>query len=258
MKYRALLPSIALLVAGLGLIACGDGSKTASTAEGAYAGSLTSATSNAFELLVLENGEYWLLHGNSSGGTIGTTPGAVLYVDGFLQGTGTANKGVFTSANAADFGSLPPATGSLNAQYVTNSSIQGTITVNGNSASFAGTPIPTTTYNYHTPAKLNDIAGEWGLIDIDGMPTQLAIAANGAFTGNVYDCQFSGTFTPRPSGKNVFDVRWTFGAAPCALAGLSESGIAISNLLPGTATRQLTLGITDASRTQGNAIFGIR
>ena len=87
------------------LAACGGGgddeaatSGSGATAEGVYGGTLT-GSSNAFQLLVLENGEFWALYGIPSASTFGVT--------GFLQGAGTSSNGTFTAASTKDFGFIP-------------------------------------------------------------------------------------------------------------------------------------------------------
>src|SRR6186713_3412293 len=90
------------LVAVAALAACGGGgddvpaAAAPATAEGVYGGTLTGSSSNAFELVVLENGEFWTLYGTS-------TP-AAFYVEGFIQGNGTSSNGAaFSSTSAKDY-----------------------------------------------------------------------------------------------------------------------------------------------------------
>jgi hypothetical protein len=83
------------------------------------------------------------------------------------------------------------------------------------------------------------------------------IASTGAFTTSSSGCLSTGTLTPRASGKNVFDLSVTFGAAPCVLANQTASGIAVSYLLS-NGTRQLILAGTNSSNTVGTAVFGTR
>ncbi|HEU0189448.1 MAG TPA: hypothetical protein VFQ97_05570 [Gallionella sp.] len=85
----------------------------------------------------------------------------------------------------------------------------------------------------------------------------MTIATNGSFTGSSGGCLFSGTFTPRASGKNIFDFTTTFGAAPCTLPGQTATGIAINYLLA-NGTRQFVVAGVDTGRTVGTAVFGVR
>jgi hypothetical protein len=242
-----------LSAAGL-LAACGGGGTGIAPIEpkpeGAYAGTLTGSASTAFQLLVLENDEYWALYGRNVGNSF--------LVAGFIQGTGIANNGSFSSTNARDFGVVPAASGTVSASYVAGTSIQGTVSSGGGTVTLAGTAFATSTFDYNAAASLATIAGNWNLTALDGSATALAIAANGSFTGSSAGCSFSGTLAPRPSGKIVFNFSVTFGAAPCVLPGQSASGIAISSLLAGTTTRQLIAAGVNGARTTGTALFGTR
>ena len=247
--------AVALSSAVCLLAACGGGGDAGSSVfgpkpEGAYSGTLTGSTSSAFQLIVLENDEYWALYGSNSGSTF--------RVAGFVQGMGTANNGSFSSSNAKDFGVVPPASGTVSATYVAGTSIQGTVTSGGSTVTLAGTAIAASTFNYNAAASLASISGNWNLTALDGSAASLAIAGDGSFTGTSVGCSFTGTLAPRASGKNVFNFAVTFGAAPCALPGQTATGIAISHLLAGTTTRQLIAAGVNSSRTVGTALFGTR
>lgn len=69
-------------------------------------------------------------------------------------------------------------------------------------------------------------------------------------------CAFSGSFTPRASGKNVFNATITNGAAPCLDAGLISNGIAFVS--PAGAQVQLTLVTLSADRQKGAVVSGLR
>ena len=243
------------------LAGCGGGSSSSSavvsppvitaSAEGVYAGTLTGSKSTAFEMLVLENGDFWSMYGTSTA--------SVFSVAGFVQGSGISDNGKFTSANTKDFGFAPALAGTANATYdPTAKTIAGTVTATAGTVTFSGAPIPGSLYNYSTPASLTTVAGSWSTTGLSGEGVSLNIAANGAFTANsAFGCQFSGTVTPRPSGKNVFNVALTFGAAPCALPGQTGTGIALAYLLSSGKT-QLLVTVTDSARTYGSAVFGTR
>ena len=221
------------------------------TAEGVYVGDLTGSRSNEFELLVLENGEFWTIYGTSSPTTVS--------VAGFIQGSGTSNNGKFTSSNAKDFGINPALAGTVSATYdATAKTIAGTVTATTGTVSFSGGPISGSLYNYNTPASLATIAGAWSTTTLTGEAVALNISSSGAFTATSgLGCNFSGTVTPRSSGKNVFNVGLTFGAAPCALPNQSESGIALSYPL-GNGKTQLVVAATDGPRNNGAVVFGAR
>lgn len=250
----------AIALIAVGIAGCGGGGDGGSavpppapppaTAEGVYGGTLTGSASSNFELLVLENGEYWGLYGQQ-------TAGAFL-VAGFMQGSGSSNAGSFTSSNARDFGYLPPLQGSVNATYNTTAkTVQGTITAPGATVGFTGGPITGSTYSYDGAAGPAAITGAWSLVDLGGNPITISIAANGSFTGNASGCSLSGSVIPRPSGKNVYNLSLTFGSAPCLLPGASATGVALSYPLS-NGTAQLIVAGVNGSRSTGMAAFGTR
>ncbi|HEY6511173.1 MAG TPA: hypothetical protein VI032_04300 [Burkholderiaceae bacterium] len=240
----------------LGLVACGGGGGDSTpapgpTAEGVYGGTLSGSTTGAFQLMVLENGEYWALYGTQSS--------SAFHVAGFLQGTGNSNSGSFTSSDTKDFGDLPAAAGSTSATYnAAAKTISGTVSTGAGSTSFAGGPVAGSAYNYDAPASLGTIAGNWTVTDLLGETIAISIAANGTFTAATNSgCNFSGTISPRASGKNVFDTALTFGSAPCALPGQPARGVAIAYPLSASVT-QLAVAVINTSRTVGTAAAGTR
>ena len=244
-------------ILSLGLLAaCGGGgssdtSMSTASAEGAYSGTITgSGSAAAFEAVVLEDGELWTLYGNQVGGE--------LFVLGFLQGLGTSSNGSFTSATLRDFGTAPSIAASLSATYVPAASIAGTLTEAGGSIALSGTAIPAANFNYNTPASSQSIAGSWQMSLSDGETLPLTIAQNGTASGTSSGgCSIIGTVTPRPSGKNVYNVALTFGPAPCVLANQAETGIAVYTTLS-TGAHQLIAGAIDSTRSFGTIAFGTR
>jgi hypothetical protein len=220
------------------------------SAEGVYGGTLTGSTSSAFQMLVLENGEYWALYGTSTPSTF--------FVAGFVQGSGTSNNGTFTSSNAKDFGFAPAVSGSVSATYTATPTITGTVSSNQGNVGFSGGAIAGSLYDYDAAARLSTVAGSWTLTELTGEGVAMTIAANGSFTAvSTEGCNFSGTVAPRASGKNVFNVSLTFGAAPCSLPGTAASGIAVAYPLANGQT-QLLVAVTEGTRTYGTAAFGTR
>lgn len=255
---RSVFRAISIVVAISGLItACGGGGgsdpapTTGPSAEGVYGGTLTGSASNAFNLLVLENGDYWSLYG-VQGATVFT-------VAGFVQGTGSSNNGNFSSSNGKDFGFFPAVSGSVNATYnATAKTISGTTTNSSGSSTFNGGPIAGSLYNYDATATLSTVAGSWTTTSLTGETVTISIAAGGTFTAvSSGGCRFSGTVTPRASGKNVFNTSLTFGAAPCALPNQVATGIAVAYPLASGRT-QLIVAVTDSARTVGAAVVGSR
>jgi hypothetical protein len=238
------------------LIACGGGgdggTSTGPSAEGVYGGTLTGSTSNAFQLLVLENGEFWAMYG--------TQTSNFFAIAGFIQGSGTSNNGSFASSNTKDFGFSPARAGSTSATYnAAAKTIAGTVTATGGgSVSFSGGPVPGSLYNYNSAAALSTVSGSWSTTTLTGESVAITIAASGSFTASSgAGCNFGGTVTPRASGKNVFNVALNFGSAPCALAGQSATGIAVAYPLANGQT-QLVVAVVDGTRTAGTAAVGTR
>lgn len=256
--------SISALLACVALAGCGGGSDSPApapapapvvvgpTAEGVYSGTITGAkNTTGFQLLVLENGDFWTLYGNQTS--------TQFLVSGIIQGSGASNNGAFTSSNLKDFGVSPSVAGALKATYdATAKTITGTVTAGADTASFNGGPTANSLYNYTIAASLTNIAGSWVTTSTSGETVNVNIAAAGTFSAvGGSGCKFSGTITPRASGKNVFDTKMTFGPAPCGLAGQTASGIALSYPLASGKT-QLVLAQVDSTRTYGSAAFGTR
>lgn len=245
-----------IMVSSFAMTACGGGGDSPASppvttkAEGVYSGTLTGSTSSAFQLLVLENDEYWTVYGRN-------TPGMFL-VTGVVQGQGISTNTTFTSSNAKDFGVSPPTTGTITANYVVDVSMNGTLSLPGGTVTFSGAPIVRTTYDYNAAANPAAIVGVWSLTALDGSVAALNIGSTGAITGNSGGCTFTGTIAPRASGKNVFNTSVTFGPAPCLRAGQTATGIGLSYPIAGTATRQLVIVGVDSGRTAGTALFGTR
>lgn len=249
------------LSAAIVLSACGGGGdpgrpgappddpSPAAKAEGAYEGTLTGSASSAFQLIVLENDEFWALYG--------TRMTNVFLVRGFIQGQGSSSNGAFTSSNARDFGFAIPAGVTVDASYVANSSVTGNIVAGSGTVRLSGTAIPKTSYDYSKAALLGDIVGAWTLGALDGTAVALNVADNGSFTANAGGCAIAGTMTPRPSGKNVFTTLATFGGAPCAEPGFTASGITVT-YRTNSGLQQLVVAGVNVGRTSGTALFGTR
>jgi hypothetical protein len=250
MKKACLLIMTSLV---LGLPGCGgDGGDDSSTVpEGVYEG-LTSVN-EYFNLLVLENGLYYSMNGTVSGG--------IFDVDSLSTGTGSSSNGRFASADFKQFfGNSTSASGSLNARFNNwGGDFSGSLTSGSSSATFSGDKVDSSVHDYKQAASLGSVTGAWNnLRALDGSPVRLAVAGNGSFTGTVSGaCIITGQFTRRASGKNVFDVTPTFGAAPCVPASQSISGHAVEFDL-GTGTQQLAIAGTDASRNNGTLLLGLR
>ena len=240
------------------LSACGGGGggaadtiTPAASAEGVYGGTLTGSTSSNFQLLVLENDEFWSLYGTQSATTF--------FVAGFAQGPGASTNGTYTSAAARDYGFNPALSGSVSATYNADSkTITGTIASTAGSVRFTGGPVAGSLYTYNTSAQLSTVSGNWSLTALTGETVTLSLSATGAMTASTsLRCNFTGSINPRPSGKNVFNVTLTFGPSPCVLPGQVATGIAIAYPLSNGRT-QLVFAGANSGRTLGTAAFGTR
>lgn len=255
--FGRLIRAGAMAVSVIAVAGCGGGGgdtpapAPATTAEGTYRGTITNSPSaSAFSAIVLEDGQFWTAYGNSVGGG--------LVVSGLIQGQGTSSNGSFTSSTVKDFGAVPALAGTLSATYVSGVSLSGTITAGGSTVGFNGTAVPAAEFNYNAPASLSSVVGNWNLSSTSGDAIALAVAANGTFTGTATGgCSVSGTVAPRPSGKNVFNIQFTNGPAPCELPGWSGGGIGLYTTLS-NGTHQLTVAVVDVSRTYGSVAFGTR
>lgn len=259
------------LVALAGVASCGGGgddvigSPSGPSAEGYYAGNMSVSgnplpeNSTAFQLLVLENGQFWAIYGTPSGGA--------LDVQGFLQGTGTSNGSLFFASNARFFSNGLTRTAAISANYsVSNQSASGTVVDDANSTvSFSSTVQAPTAYNYSAAANLSDVSGNWVVEGVFGDLYDLVVQPGGAFTAtpavnppNPATCPFSGSFAPSASGKNVFSVSITNGSVGCAVGvqNLTTAGIAFVS--PVAAGDQLTFSTVDTGRTRGAVLSGVR
>jgi hypothetical protein len=225
-----------------------SGSNTPGQAQAVYSGTASNGT--AFQTIILPTDQYYAIYGTTSGNTF--------TISGMLTGQGVSNDGKYT-ATVTDFSNTGTTnTGSVSASYVVGSSITGTLTETGNPAlTFAGTVMPSSSFNYGAAASLADITGSWTGTLLDGTSATVTINANGNFSGSDSGCLFSGTIRPSTSGKNFFDVSMSFGASPCASPNQTASGVAIDYLLSDGITHQLLAGVSSGS-TFGTVFVGNR
>jgi hypothetical protein len=157
------------------------------------------------------------------------------------------------------YGFTPSRAGTISATYDANAkTISGSVASTAGNVGFTGGPIAGSLYNYSAGASLSTIAGAWSLTELTGESLAVNVASNGSFTAaSSGGCSFSGTMAPRASGKNVFNVSFTFGAAPCALAGQSATGMAVAYPITGGRT-QLLVAAVEGTRQYGAAAFGTR
>lgn len=200
--------------------------------------------------IALENDQFYTMYGH--------TVGNAFLVSGFVQGDGASNNGVFTSANGVDSNSNNTRTAAtINATYTVGLNLNGTIVEPTGNVGFTSAPIAASLLNYNSAAKLSDIAGHWNVTSLRGFASSFDIGATGTFTGTSSGCSLSGTFTPRASGKNVFDMTMSFGPAPCQIPNGTIKGMAIDYVATG-GQRQLIVAGIDTTRINTAAFFGAR
>ncbi|NBR25939.1 MAG: hypothetical protein EBU08_19585 [Micrococcales bacterium] len=242
------------LIATFTLVGCGGGGDSGGTtstpqvsAEGVWQG--TTSTGYTINLVALENNEIWTVFGN-------LTPTALLVV-GFDKVNGTTIGNVFEGTGREYYNNGTTAAGTVKATITQNTLINGTVSSSIGSASFSTTPIPTSNFDYNKRAQITDISGSWTGTLLNGATSVVSISSTGSITGSSVGCSFSGTATPRASGKNIFNTTITFGNLPCTLANQTVSGIALS-YLTNTGKTQLIVGLTDPSNTRGTMFLALR
>ena len=216
--------------------------------EGVYQG--TTSTGKTLNALVLEDGSWWSIYG--------IQPSNALSVQGIANGTSSASSGNFNIV-FADFpapGASPiSGTGS---GLCTSTNLLGTIVENGVASTFNVTVPLATNYDYNAAANLAPLTGTWSGGLLDGEAAVVNVVASGSFTAtSSLGCSATGTLTPRPSGKNVFNSTITFGGSPCVLAGQTASGIALAYPLANGAT-QIVAGFVTAGNSRATAFFAAR
>ena len=118
-------------------------------------------------------------------------------------------------------------------------------------------------------ASLATVEGSWTVTGLQDEDYALVVTAGGNFTATPTDgnpgtspdpgCPFSGTLTPRPSGKNVFNVTFLTGASAvdCTYPNEASSGVAIA--YPVAGGTQLILAVTkNTDRQRGAVVAGLK
>lgn len=236
--------------AGAGGGSGGNGTAPVAKLEGAYQG--TTGKQLTINSLTLENGDSWILYGGRD-----KTSNAVIVtgVTHAIQSSSTSST--YTARTKDYYQDGQVFDGSISGSYVPGQSFRGTITSNGLTTPFTTNAVKASEFNYQTPASLARIAGNWNAAILNGGSGQIAIGADGAITGSLQACSVTGQAQPRASGKNVFDVRLSFGPAPCRLPGQQITGVATSYALAGGGTQLILMGAT-ADGAAGTALLASR
>jgi hypothetical protein len=236
------------VVITVGNIVSVGGASSTQSAEGLWSG----LTSTGYEVnsLILENNEFWNI--------VGRTIGNVFYVVAMDNGAASINANNY-STFFREFTATSSVLGYSTGTVTTNTKISGTVTTIGattQNVTISMTPPSTSVYNYNKSADISEVTGIWSGSFLSGYSGTVQVLANGQVSGITNGCNFSGSFSPRSSGKNVFDFSLVNGTG-CILPGFKSSGIAIS-YLTSTGKRQLIAGSTDASKAQGDLFFAQR
>ncbi len=213
---------------------------TTGQARGVYSGTSTSPTGSFFESIVLPNDSYYAIYGTNTGG--------VFYLYGMIAGQGSSRNGTYTATVTDYYYTGATYTGSLTATYVPGTSFNGSIVETGVSATFTGSVIPSSQFNFNIPPSVSAIAGTWSGYLLDGSSATVTVNSNGTFTGSSLGCAFSGTLTA-DSTYNFFTMTVTFAnSTACLLPGQTATGIGVTYLVPNSTLRQLLIGGTSGSK----------
>lgn len=191
---------------------------------------------------ILDGGETWGIY-DLEGTILGAFHGNTRSSQGVLQGTGQSFDIPSRNIGATSF------TGT----YLPREAISIT-TLHG--VSFSGRYVTT----YEQPASPTALAGRFSGEGLSSRsPVQdmrLSVAASGALSmSSNEDCTASGTATPRPGGKNVFNVNLRFAGSACALGeGTTATGIAHLSVASG----ELFVLAMNEARTDGWLYLGVR
>lgn len=263
MKFSLMKGMLGLFIA-VSLSACGGGggdnngnsrfsaNGNSSSPEGVYEG--TVSTGSYFNTIILENNLFYTIYGAISNGEF--------RVSGFFTGTGQVSNGTFTAIDVKDFdiNGLDNIM-TLDATYTPGQKFDGSTSNGTSTVTFAAIPPANTTYDYNAAATLSNITGTWLMTSLTEDGVTLEIAADGSYTASYLGCEFEGRFTPRASGKNVFNVSVTEGSqvdgAICNVVVPSTEAHAVEFVLPG-GQRQLLIAGIDEERENGTLLIGAR
>jgi len=211
--------------------------------EGIWGGATSDGA--AVSLLVLETGQYYL---------VPTSP----TIDGLVEGIMTASNYSFTDAAAVVYSSSTTlVAGTVSGSFIAKTSLSGTLTT----AQALSSPFPqgatSVTFNgnynslYDTPATVAEAVGTWsGQTSVSTSPVTLTVAANGAVSGSDGICTFSGSVSPRPTGKHVLDGTVTFSGSGCLLQ--TSNPLTFETVIQGD---QLVAAGVTSQRDHGFSIF---
>lgn len=206
---------------------------------------------NGLYMIVLENNEFWGVYGYLSNGALNGS--------GFIQGKGVSKNGRFSSTSGGDFILSPSAPIKIEAEFIPGKSFKGNL-----QGLFY--PVGTGALNLsphpevYLPASNEIIQGSWKIIaGARGVPKNqianeatkanldvrqfirfmfangysfnqgsLSVSASGTLSGTHQKCSYTGTISPRPKDKNIYNVSLNFAADGCNIPSRKATGIAVA------------------------------
>lgn len=255
MKTAPLLLAATIVVLAIGVLSCGSNSSSiknppgntgnSAPPQGIFVG-MDVTGRESVELISLPNQTVYVGFGAPSGTNL------IYFCDlEFNKGTWSEDiyTGTITNFDYCD-GNYIVETGTVSFTY-SNGNISGGAPF----GELMTTVLPTSQFNFNTPALLSSISGSWSApYSLDrnvGGPKAISIDSSGNLNGT-YDngCSISGKVYPDTSNKDFFDLSITYGGPPCVPANQSESGIAVlrSGQLEFWATSGTTVGIVFVTR----------
>jgi hypothetical protein len=241
--HRSVNKKLGMTLLALALSACG-GSGESADPQGIYDGTLGASGNSGLTLTILDNLQFWGVYGTQTDGRL--TPA------GFFHGHGQVIGNIYTSQDGTSYEPGVSTSVALSTT-VAGDSLTGIV-----ATATTNTPLTTrtsTTVDYDSPAKLSDVAGTWSLAYAGGQAAATTIGADGTITGGAAgSCTFTGTLTP--GSKNVFNLAFTYGPAPCAYPGKSLSGIAVTSVVNTAGQRQLIMAGVDVDQTSNVLLVG--
>lgn len=209
---KAMIKATIAIAALTTLAACGGGGDDdgGNPVEGFWKGTTSNGANAA--VVILENGDAWGIY---------TQGGRVV---GAVNGTASASGNSFT-ASGLDY--------SFDDGLIYRSSYSGSITPQSRITATSSLGVSVSLgYDgaYNRAANLAELAGSYAVFGRSGggytNGAPMTIAPDGAISVSDRGCSATGRATPRPSGKNVFNITVTFSGV-CYISSAPITGIAV-------------------------------
>jgi hypothetical protein len=222
------------------LSACGGGGDSSNVdPQGIWSGPASSGV--VVNAVVLETGEVWGIYSS----------GSEIY--GALYGSAVMNGSSISIAGTDfDFAANRATPGGLSGNVVAKS----TMSLSGNGITLPLTYQP----SYDSSASTTAATGNWTFIGRSGSytltPGSFAFDRSGRFSLNQSNCLTTGSISPRPGGKNVFNLTLTTSGSGCASGLSSLSGVAYLDTSV-TPNKFLALALTP-TKSDGLIVIGTK